>query len=173
MEALPGAQLRQRRQQRARIEAAGIGNAQAPRAQRTDHGAQPVTEPGGIEAGRRRDIGGEIGRDGRRRPTRAHGWFSRYTPNEAMRRAPSLDQRIDAQSLQLAQMGNDRFAQAILIISCVAMRTAQRLGQHLIHQPQVAQTGGGRLRASAATSFLSALFHRIEAQPSARSPNRC
>ena len=49
----------------------------------------------------------------------------------------------------------------------VAVRAAEGLGQHLVDEPRSRSSRSAVMPiASAASSFLSALFHRIEAQPS-------
>jgi len=46
------------------------------------------------------------------------------------------------------------------------VRTAERFPEDLVDETELVETLAVMPIASAATSFLSALFHRIEAQPS-------
>src|SRR4029077_6471611 len=85
-------------------------------------------------------------------------------------------QLIRRQGFQLSEVLDQRRLQSNRHLDGIAMRASQGLLDHLIQQGEPVQPLGrdvGRVRpaavlfgASAAASFLSWLFHRIDAQPS-------
>jgi len=67
--------------------------------------------------------------------------------------------------LELIEVANDGGLEALRSLERIPMRAAQRLLDHFVDHESLLSFSAVRFRASAAASFLSWLFQRMEAAP--------